>query len=485
MKAAEAARAAVDTKVHGVLGLSISAGPGQVIYTIRQEGCGIALQAAPTPASPAASQAVTVVPGTCLRYQVIQGVGQPLTPPPAPTGPNQANDGPPPPPQPECVLPPPMPVPPPFVAKMMARRMKHEQVKDLMKLYYFCCHQGLYEEAEQIAHQAHAIEPRNVAVEAAVRLAHKLASMARGNTRIECPQKVEAPSQMPASVCTDEGCKKKTVSELMNLCRYYSKVGQYNTAVMYAEKALELDPGNEEVCVALKDVQVRQAYGVPPTGRPGGCAATFTRDLDKGCCTDSYVGPACFTAADPDSAVACPGKEHEIQRRLMEPVSLHFQDVRLDHIIDQLRSMTGLNICIDVPALNKAGVRLEMPLSLKVDNLSLRSALDLLLKQAHLTHVIQDEVVMVKPEQDARGKKACRVYPMVDLVRPHGIDRVETLVQMIQQEIAPQTWSCAGGLGTITYLPLGQVIVVEQTPDVQEQVEDLLAALRRMMATNK
>jgi type II secretory pathway component GspD/PulD (secretin) len=53
------------------------------------------------------------------------------------------------------------------------------------------------------------------------------------------------------------------------------------------------------------------------------------------------------------------------------------------------------------------------------------------------------------------------------------------LIGTIMHTIAPKTWSERGGPGTIHYHPLTLSLVVNQTPEVQEQIEGLLAALRR------
>jgi hypothetical protein len=56
----------------------------------------------------------------------------------------------------------------------------------------------------------------------------------------------------------------------------------------------------------------------------------------------------------------------------------------------------------------------------------------------------------------------------------------QRLIQLLVSTIEPATWSEAGGPGTIDYFPLGMALVINQTPDVHEQVADLLAALRRL-----
>jgi type II secretory pathway component GspD/PulD (secretin) len=54
------------------------------------------------------------------------------------------------------------------------------------------------------------------------------------------------------------------------------------------------------------------------------------------------------------------------------------------------------------------------------------------------------------------------------------------LMKLITSAISPSSWSDVGGPGTIDYFPLGMALVINQTPDIQEQVADLLAALRRL-----
>jgi general secretion pathway protein D len=56
----------------------------------------------------------------------------------------------------------------------------------------------------------------------------------------------------------------------------------------------------------------------------------------------------------------------------------------------------------------------------------------------------------------------------------------QQLVTLIMNTVAPDSWSSKGGPGTIDYFPLGMTLVINQTPDVQEQVADLLVALRRL-----
>jgi type II secretory pathway component GspD/PulD (secretin) len=57
------------------------------------------------------------------------------------------------------------------------------------------------------------------------------------------------------------------------------------------------------------------------------------------------------------------------------------------------------------------------------------------------------------------------------------------LIKTIQNTIAPKSWTSHGGRGTIDYFPMTMTLVINQTPDIQEQIADLLAALRRNQDT--
>jgi type II secretory pathway component GspD/PulD (secretin) len=54
------------------------------------------------------------------------------------------------------------------------------------------------------------------------------------------------------------------------------------------------------------------------------------------------------------------------------------------------------------------------------------------------------------------------------------------LIRLITSTIKPDTWESRGGEGSIEYFPLGMVMVINQSPEVIEEVERLLESLRRL-----
>lgn len=79
------------------------------------------------------------------------------------------------------------------------------------------------------------------------------------------------------------------------------------------------------------------------------------------------------------------------------------------------------------------------------------------------------------------------VYSVADLVIPLNqpatgkvVTQEDKLLHLLQSTTCPKTWAAMGGPGTIEFFPLTLAFVITQTPDVHEQVTDLLAALRRL-----
>ena len=59
-----------------------------------------------------------------------------------------------------------------------------------------------------------------------------------------------------------------------------------------------------------------------------------------------------------------------------------------------------------------------------------------------------------------------------------AVDEGWQLVELIQRIIAPDFWQPQGGPGVVRYFALKRALVVRATSDVQQQVQELLMALR-------
>lgn len=373
-----------------------------------------------------------------------------------------------------------------------------------------------------------------------------------------------------ARLALEKQRRQQTVAELLKRYDNLYKEGKYKECLMILAEARELDPENPTIKYAydLAKYKDRITYLNQMKEQK---EDFFLHQLDV------YPGPSLDInqplAFDKDGLARMqkrkPGpegiffprhdeKERQIEQKLLEPTTVSFVNQPLQKTLDDLSIMHNLNIYIDKASLEQAGISLDQPVSLKVSNISLKSALNLLLKQAHLTYIIKDQVLQVTTEDNARGRFQQVVYPVTDLVVPvedHALPAIndlsvllqrlsdaqlmpirgvapytpigglpagqqvspggslqealnngtappsfasqgsaqpqvnvrnpsktleENLIKLITTTIAPESWAEMGGKGTIQYYPLARGLVVNQTQDVQEQIADLLAALRRL-----
>jgi type II secretory pathway component GspD/PulD (secretin) len=380
--------------------------------------------------------------------------------------------------------------------EVTAEMKRQTQVKDLMKQFNTLYKEGKYKEAQLVAQKAHELEPDDPSTEAAVRLA-EIHGAADSSTEIQ---------------------KRKDNIVLRSL-----NDAEDPGPLVDTKNPLSVDP------VMVKILKGRE------TNKNG-------------------------ISVKPNQTE----KEKEIYSKLSQPVTVKFSNVPLRQALYDLQAMKAMNIHLDAAALAAESVNPDAPVSLMVESISLKSALNLILSQMHLSYVVQDEVLKVTTEKAARGRLETRVFSVADLVIPvddymmpnhanlqSAFDRVidqqknnlgsngstpfgggkfmlqngqqtgtstnasmstapntasmstqpgtvgspmsytgsvsptrqtmqDMLIKLVTNTIAPDTWSSVGGAGTIDYMPIGLALVVNQTPDVQEQVADLLDALRKL-----
>jgi len=111
--------------------------------------------------------------------------------------------------------------------------------------------------------------------------------------------------------------------------------------------------------------------------------------------------------------------ELEIERRMKTPVLLRYQDTPLSEVVDGLSELAGINIHLDPRGLSQEGVESSTPVTINLSKeISLKSALDLILEPLHLSYVIKNEVLKITSEQLRDGETETRVYNVADLVIP-------------------------------------------------------------------
>ena len=97
--------------------------------------------------------------------------------------------------------------------------------------------------------------------------------------------------------------------------------------------------------------------------------------------------------------------EKKIHAALSEPTRVEFIDTPLGDVIDFLEDMHNIEIELDGD-----GVDTDLPITKNLAKLSLASALDLMLYEHDLTHVIHDEVLLISPPVALNTRETTEVY---------------------------------------------------------------------------
>jgi RNA polymerase sigma factor (sigma-70 family) len=101
------------------------------------------------------------------------------------------------------------------------------------------------------------------------------------------------------------------------------------------------------------------------------------------------------------------------------------------------------------------------------------------LRRETLQNRATSQIVPAPPKTNVR--LVAKVYPIVSLIDdavPEGKE-AEPLMKLIRKVIEPTSWSEMGGDGSIEYLPRAGSFVIRQTPDLHQQVQELLDGLRK------
>jgi len=190
---------------------------------------------------------------------------------------------------------------------------------------------------------------------------------------------------------------------------------------------------------------------------------------------------------------------------LEEPAGLDFVDVPVSRALAELSDRCGVPIVVDQLGIERhflpryritarGSERLaavesrravgERPISAIVSELPLRDALSSMLHfpEVRLRPALRDEVIWITTQERAESLPVTRLYPVHDLFADHlAVDDWDYRVvgRLLAELIAPKTWTATSTSTDIE--PIGGVLVIRQTPEVHQQIEELLSGIRRML----
>ena len=112
-------------------------------------------------------------------------------------------------------------------------------------------------------------------------------------------------------------------------------------------------------------------------------------------------------------------KDIEIERHLTTPISCKFQDRPLEEVIKHIGQMAQVNIHHDPQGLSAEGAQSSDPVTIDLTfDISVESALKLILTPKHLSYVIKNEVLLITSEHLRDNNLTTVNYPAADLIIP-------------------------------------------------------------------
>ncbi|MGB9688696.1 hypothetical protein, partial [Thermogutta sp.] len=395
--------------------------------------------------------------------------------------------------------------------------------------------------------------------------------------RIEIEKKNQEITQKIAEEQQSNLDRQGKLAQLVEQYNQLMREQRFAEAEVVAKKAAELDPDNpvtKQLVLNARFIrQYSESMAIRDQKEQGFLAQLASVDKASIPFDDSnpYVMPDAKSWADLTkrrSKLAEAGRQRsarelEIEQKLNTGVMLQFENAPLGRVLDYLSKLVDINIHVDPAGLASEGVTTDTPVTISLaQEISLKSALNLVLEPLHLSYVIKDDVLKITSEQYRRGTVYPVVYNVADLVSPIpnfrgevrtlaesystaltqlGVNQTgsplapvavvatrdgskatagvnpsilaqmstaaahaspgganapittgpggmggaaladfESLIDLIETTVAPDTWDTVGGPGSISPFPTNLSLVISQTQEVHEQISDLLEQLRRM-----
>lgn len=215
-----------------------------------------------------------------------------------------------------------------------------------------------------------------------------------------------------------------------------------------------------------------------------------------------------------DTQRRAPEWKLRLQRELERPVTFNFVETQFSEALDVIRDISGVNIILDPNAFQDAvSAGRETPISLKVTDMKLKHALKWLVDQVGLQYTLSDHTVFISTAKLLHTNIETKTYDVKDLLitiqdfpAPEmslevdaeggggeiidwgdagddfgGGEDASTLAGLIRDHIQPTSWDPEIGT-SIVAVPQGDQIIVNQSPEVHQEIMDFLTRLRRQMS---
>lgn len=170
----------------------------------------------------------------------------------------------------------------------------------------------------------------------------------------------------------------------------------------------------------------------------------------------------------------------KIHAALRDPTVIEFVETPLQDVVDYLKDYHKIEIQLDKPALDNAGIGTDTPITRNLRGMSLQSAFDLLLAQHNLTWIIDHEVLLITTAAAADTRREVCVYNLGAIV---GEGSTEELSQVVWKSLVPVGQRDESA--DLSVIPYRHLLIVRHSQQGHRQVTQLLEQLKTALAPAK
>lgn len=175
-------------------------------------------------------------------------------------------------------------------------------------------------------------------------------------------------------------------------------------------------------------------------------------------------------------AMALSPAEAKIRAALSDNTEVEFIETPIETVVEYLQDLHGIPLVIDQPSLDSLGISSDEPITKNLRGISLRSTLNIMLRDLELTWVIRDEVLIITSVDAAEKYATARVYDITPLLK--DVEDASAIAEQFQAAVG----SSAAAEGKEPhakkrYFVIGSKLVVRAPTPEQYRVEALLKEL--------
>lgn len=168
-----------------------------------------------------------------------------------------------------------------------------------------------------------------------------------------------------------------------------------------------------------------------------------------------------------------------VKNALTKVVNVECRELPLNQFLKEVSAKLDIPVEIDELALQEEGVALEEPITLHLENLPAKSILQITFEPLGLAGLVEDGRLLVTSIIAAEERHFTKIHDIRDLYEAKHTGTA--LLDLLQQETSGP-WGEIDGTGGWIDEPLNGLLVVRQTEGVHNEVEAVLADVRKQIA---